>query len=57
MVLLELFFALLLIAIILFGKIEISATSFKVVLKIGGWTQPLISVAYNKKNSGDNVSI
>lgn len=58
MILLEIFIPLFIIAMVLFGKIEISSTSFKAFLKIGGWTQPLVSISFGtKKNSGENVSI
>ena len=55
MILLELFFTIFVIAIILFGKIEISSTSFKVFIKVGRWNQSLISVSFWNKNS--NISI
>ena len=58
MVILEIFFALFVIAMILFGKVEFSSKVFKLSVVIAGRTFPLISVIRKKDVSGnDNVSI
>ena len=58
MIILEIFFALFIVAIILFGKIEFSSCHLKVSLNIRGVQIPLISIARKKEpNGNDNVSI
>jgi len=58
MIILEIFFALFVIAIILFGKIEFSTKAFKLSVTVAGRNIPLISVARKKETDGnDNVSI
>lgn len=53
MVILDLFFAILIVAIILFGRIEFTSSYFKVFININGWVQPLISISYDKGKSSE----
>jgi len=39
MILLDLFFAIFIVAIILFGRIELTSSHFKVSIDINGWVQ------------------
>ena len=55
MIILEIFFALFIVALILFGKIEFSSHFLKVYLTIKGIQIPLISIS--RKKDTDNVSI
>lgn len=58
MIILEIFFALFIIAMIIFGKVEFSSRVFKLSINIAGRSFPLISVIRKKEGSGnDNVSI
>lgn len=57
MIVLEIFFALFVIAVILFGKIEFSSKAFKLSVAIAGRVFPLISIVRKKDNGNDNVSI
>lgn len=58
MIILEIFFALLVVAVILFGKIEFSTKAFKLSVTIAGRTFPLISILRKKDTNGsDNVSL
>lgn len=58
MIILEIFFALFVIAMIVFGKIELSSRGLKLSLNIAGRVIPLISIIRKNGDSGnDNVSI
>lgn len=57
MFILEIFFALLLIAVVLFGKLEFSKSSFKLSILIAGRSFPLVSVVRKNDSNGNNVSI
>lgn len=57
MIILEFFFVLLVIAMIVFGKVEISSKAFKLSLNVAGRVFPLISIVRKKDNGNDNVSI
>ena len=57
MIILEIFFALFVIAMIVFGKVEISSKAFKLSLNVAGRVLPLISIVRKKDNGNDNVSI
>jgi|MudIll2142460700_1097286.scaffolds.fasta_scaffold104369_2 hypothetical protein len=58
MIILEIFFALFVIAMILFGKVEFTPKTFKLSINIAGRTFPLISIVKKRDTNGsDNVSI
>lgn len=54
MIVLEIVLVFIIIAIVLFGKIEISSSSFSVALRVGGYTLPLISIV-GKKNQNTSI--
>lgn len=53
MIILDLFFAIFIVVIILFGRIEFTSSYFKVFININGWVQPLISISYGKGKSSE----
>ena len=58
MIVLEIFFVLFVIAMIVFGKVEISSKAFKLSLNVAGRVFPLISIVRKKDSNGnDNISV
>lgn len=61
MILLEVFFAILIVILVIFGKIEFlsspSQSSFKIGIEVKGTVYPLLTISRKKSTGKDNVSI
>lgn len=57
MIILEIFFALFIIAMMIFGKIELSPKAFELSMNIAGRNFSLFSIRKKSYSDDDNVSI
>lgn len=55
MIILEIFFALFIVIVLLFGKIEFSSKAFSLSLIVAGKVYPLISITRKRDTNGANV--